>query len=349
MGVAGLQVLDQVLDRPLGKALKDQFLNEMAKNHEEWQVRQADYALRLYDFFLSRNGKEPPAGSSNREEEWARVEEEACKALRLRQRSLATEKTYLSWLRQFRGFTATKLPQDLDGIDLQNFLTHLAVERRVAAATQNQALNAVIFVYRHVLEKDFENVLDAVRAKHRRRLPLVLTASEVEQIFHRMSGLHRLMAMLIYGGGLRLVECLRLRIKDLDLEQGMVMVRSGKGDEDRRTVLPERLRDELIGHLDSVRALYDEDREKNLNGVALPGALERKYPRAGKEVGLVLALSLQEPFRRSSDPHGEAASYPSRLAAASLQGGGGQGGGCQARLDPHAQTQLRHPSLGEGI
>jgi integrase len=91
-------------------------------------------------------------------------------------------------------------------------------------------LNAVIFVYRHILEKDIENVLDAVRAKHRRRLPLVLTASEVEQIFRRMSGLHRLMAMLIYGGGLRLVECLRLRIKDLDLEQGMVMVRSGKGE-----------------------------------------------------------------------------------------------------------------------
>lgn len=273
------------IDQPLAKSLKDQFLGNMARGHEEWQVRQADYALRLYGFFLSRSSKGLSKASPRPEEEWARVEEETRKALRLRQRSLATEKTYLSWLRQFRGFAGAQPPQELDGNDLQNFLTHLAVEKRVAAATQNQALNAVVFVYRHVLEKDIENVLDAVRAKRRRRLPVVLTVSEAERIFERMSGLHRLMAMLIYGCGLRLVECLRLRIKDLDLEQSIVLVRSGKGDEDRRTVLPERLKDDLIHHLDSIRTLYDHDRERNVNGVALPGALERKYPKAGKEWG----------------------------------------------------------------
>lgn len=150
---------------------------------------------------------------------------------------------------------------------------------------QNQALNAIVFVYRHVLEKDVENLLDAVRAKHKRRLPVVLTPKEVEQIFDNMNGLHRLMAMLIYGSGFRLNECLRLRVKDLDLEQGVMIIRGGKGDEDRRTVLPERLKDDLIKHLTSVRTIYDQDREENLNGVALPEALERKYPNAGKEWG----------------------------------------------------------------
>jgi integron integrase len=273
------------MNQPLDKDLKDQFLKQISKHHEEWQVRQADNALRLYHFFLSRNSKVSSESLLSPQEGWDRVEEDTRKVLRLRQRALATEKTYISWLRQFRGFAAAKLPQELDGIDLQNFLTHLAVERRVAAATQNQALNALVFVYRHVLEKDIGSVLDAVRAKHRRRLPLVLTPSEVERIFGQMSGLNRLMAMMIYGCGLRLVECLRLRIKDLDLEQGVVVVRSGKGDEDRRTVLPEVLRDDLIHHLESMKVLHDEDRGKNLNGVALPGALERKYPKAGKEWG----------------------------------------------------------------
>jgi integron integrase len=178
-----------------------------------------------------------------------------------------------------------KLPTDLNGSDLKNFLTYLAVEKKVASGTQNQALNAIVFVFRHALGKDIENVLDAVRAKHKRRLPVVLTLREVEQVFDHLSGLPRLMAMLIYGCGLRLSECLQLRIKDIDLEQNIVIVRGGKGDEDRRTVLPERLNDDLIQHCLSVRTLYDHDRKKKLNGVALPGALERKYPNAGKEWG----------------------------------------------------------------
>jgi len=159
------------------------------------------------------------------------------------------------------------------------------VEKKVSSATQNQALNAIVFVYRNVLRKDIENLLDAVRAKRKRRLPVVLTTKEVKQIFDHMDGVHGLMAMLIYGGGLGLTECLRLCIKDLNLEQNMVIIRGGKGDEDRRTVLPERLKDDLIQHLTSVREIYDQDRKENLNGVALPGALEKKYPNAGKEWG----------------------------------------------------------------
>ncbi|MEW6573661.1 MAG: integron integrase [Bacillota bacterium] len=276
------------LDAPpaarLGSEQKKDFLAQIAKNREDWQVRQADAALRLYDYFLSRELKDSSL-TGNATEEWKAAEERMRKALRLRQRSYNTEKTYIMWLRGFRSFAADKPPSRLEGRDLQDFLSHLAVERRVSSATQNQALNAVVFFFRHVLEKDIENALSAVRARQRRRLPVVLTAKEVEMVFDRMTGVQRLMAMLTYGCGLRLQECLNLRIKDIDLEQGMVIVRSGKGDKDRRTVLPERLKDDLIRHIAEVRSLYDRDRAQNLNGVALPDALEKKYPGAGKEWG----------------------------------------------------------------
>jgi integron integrase len=218
-------------------------------------------------------------------DEWKLLEEKTREPLRLRQRSYNTEKTYMIWLRNFRGFVSGKHPKDLSGKDLQDFLSHLAVEKRVASSTQNQALNAIVFFYRHVLEKDIENELSALRAKQRRHLPVVLTEREVRQVFGELSGVHRLTTMLIYGCGLRLQECLSLRIKDIDFERNMVIVRSGKGDKDRRTVLPESLKDDLIKQIGVIRSLYDQDRAQNLNGVYLPGALERKYPNAGKEWG----------------------------------------------------------------
>jgi integron integrase len=272
-------------DHPLSNDQKEEFLKHISKRQEEWQVNQADYAIRLYSFFLNRELKSPSNTSKGLEAEWKEVEEETRKALRLRHRSLSTEKTYLIWLRHFKQFAGTKLIKELSGRDLQDFLTHLAVEKKVSSATQNQALNAIVFVYRNVFGKEIENLLDAVRVKHKRRLPVVLSVKEVEQIFDNMNGLHRLIAMVIYGGGLRLTECLRLRIKDLDLEQNMLIIRGGKGDEDRRTVLADRLKDDLIQHLTYVRTIYDQDRKEKLNGVALPGALDKKYPNAGKEWG----------------------------------------------------------------
>jgi len=264
---------------------KQVFLKYLSKNHEDWQVNQAEYAIRLYQFFLSSKRSEYKKDKNDHSDEWDEMETETRTSLRLRHRSLSTEKIYVGWLRRFRYFIAQKVPNQIGAEDLLNFLSHLAVDKRVSASTQNQALNALVFVYRHVLDKDIENEINAVRAHQKRRLPVVLTVKEVEKIFDKMSGLHQLMAMLTYGCGLRLNECLSLRIKDVDLEQNVVIVRSGKGDEDRRTVLPESLKDALIGHIDRVRALYDNDRGQNLNGVALPGALERKYPNAGKEWG----------------------------------------------------------------
>jgi integron integrase len=277
--------LDESVESRLPADRIKTFLSHLSKNHEDWQVNQADYALRLYQFFLSRGQKEKSAHAAGTPDEWKELEEETRKVLRLRRRSIRTEKTYIGWLRRFRGFVIEKVPESLEGKDIQDFLSHLAVDRRVSTSTQNQALNALVFVYKHVLIKDIENTINAVRARYKRRLPVVLTVKEVEQVFDKMSGLHRLMAMLTYGCGLRLNECLGLRIKDVDLEQNILIVRAGKGDEDRRTVLPERLNDDLIHHIASVRSLYDKDREQKLNGVALPGALERKYPNAGKEWG----------------------------------------------------------------
>ncbi len=136
----------------------------------------------------------------------------------------------------FRKVPELEGPARLTGKDLQNFLSHQAVEKRVSASTQNQALNAIVFLFRHVMDRDIEGEITAVRARASRRLPVVLTKEEIERLFHHMAGTNRLMARLIYGCGLRLQECLQLRIKDIDFEQGLVIVRAGKGDKDRRTI-----------------------------------------------------------------------------------------------------------------
>lgn len=277
--------LNEPLTSRLNSDQKKQFLSEMAKGHEDWQVKQADTALRLYDYFLSKNVTPTIGETSSHKETWGFLDEKMRNALRLRHRSLSTEKTYLIWLRSFRAFVGEKRPDHLDGRDLQDFLSHLAVEKKVSASTQNQALNAIVFLYRHVLDKNIDQELSAVRAKQRRHLPVVLTLKEIQSIFDQLSETLKVMAMLIYGAGLRLQECLQLRVKDIDIEQNILIVRSGKGDKDRRTVLPEALKDDLIKHLAEIRSIYDRDRKDGIAGVWLPGALEKKYPNAGKEWG----------------------------------------------------------------
>jgi len=282
----GYRYLDIPLSQDITNEQKSQFLKHLSKSHEDWQVKQADNALRLYSYFLSKEHSNKAGGiSETLINNWKAVEEKTIEAIRLRHRSYSTEKTYISWLRQFQGFVKSKELKALNGKDLQDFLSYLAVERKVSSSTQNQALNAIVFVYRHVLEKHIEDQINSVRARQKRRLPVVLTFKEATNIFDEMSGLYLLMAKLIYGCGLRLQECLSLRIKDVDIEQGIVIVRSGKGDKDRRTVLPESLKDELLHQISSVREIYEQDRKDNTNGVYLPGALEKKYPNAGKEWG----------------------------------------------------------------
>jgi integron integrase len=261
---------------------KNQFLSHLSKTHEDWQVNQADTALRLYNYFLSQ-GNSLPIPSDNSIEDWGEIEGKLIQALRLRHRSYSTEKTYRTWCRSFRQFSNHKEPSTLEGKDLQHFLSHLAVDKNVSSSTQNQALNAIVFLYRHVLDKNIDGEISAVRAHRSKRLPVVLTVQEVKSVLSKMTGINHLMGMLIYGCGLRLNECLGLRIKDIDLEQNIVTVRAGKGDKDRRTMLPEILKDNIIQQISEAKKIYDKDRLEGQNGVFLPNALERKYPNAGKE------------------------------------------------------------------
>jgi len=262
------------------------FLTLLAKSKEDWQVKQAREALRLYHFYLTRPADRSHLHHLDTDQSWRSAADEMRQALRLRHRALKTEKSYLQWLRAFYHFLDGKSPAEIDSADAKRFLSHLAVDRKVAASTQNQAFNALLFLFRHVLDRDLDDISDTVRAdRARRRLPVVLSPKEIRLIFDQLDGDFLLMARLIYGCGLRLQECLRLRVQDLDFEQSSLTVRAGKGDKDRLTVLPESLKNELHGHIDAIRQLFDADRSRDLPGVALPGALEKKYPNAGKEWG----------------------------------------------------------------
>ena len=205
--------------------------------------------------------------------------------LRERHYSYRTEQTYLDWARRFLIFSGAKSAADLSMEEVKAYLEFLAVDRRVAAATQNQAFNALLYLFGQVLERPFDHVDGVTRAEARRRLPVVLRRDEVKRLIESVAEDYRLMTKLLYGAGLRLMECLRLRVKDVDLQRLTITVRGGKGDKDRITTLPALAVPELRMHLEGVRAIFDRDRASGLAGVQLPEALERKSPNAGKEWG----------------------------------------------------------------
>ncbi len=206
--------------------------------------------------------------------------------VRLRIRTLhlsrRTEKCYVSWIRRYIVFHGMRHPEELRENDIAVFLTHLATEKNLAANSQNQALHAILFLYREVLEIELERIAGIRRAKSRRRLPVVLTREEVARVLDSMTGTTLLMASLLYGSGMRLLECCHLRVKDVDFESRHILVRSGKGDKDRVVLLPATLADELRRHLRRVRTLYEQDLQGGQGWVELPGALEAKYPNAGR-------------------------------------------------------------------
>jgi integron integrase len=169
--------------------------------------------------------------------------------------------------------------------EIGRFLSSLATESRVSASTQNQAFNALLFLYQEVLSKKIGLIDGVVRAKRPQRLPVVLTKDEVKRVLDRMGGTPRLMGLLLYGAGLRLMECCRLRVKDIDFSRNEVVVRSGKGNKDRYTMLPSTVREPLIQHLHDVKVQHDQDLRNGLGRVSLPNALDRKYPNAGREWG----------------------------------------------------------------
>lgn len=200
--------------------------------------------------------------------------------IRVKHYSIRTETQYLQWIRRFILFHDKRHPRDMGAAEVEAFLTHLAVEGRVAAATQNQALSALLFLYREVLGINLPWLDGVVRAKLPQRLPVVLTRQEVSGLLDRMNGLHGMMARLLYGTGMRLMECVRLRVKDVDFEQAEIVVRDGKGAKDRVTMLPQSLIGPLQEHLRWRRQLFEDDKAKGRAAVYLPNALDKKYPNA---------------------------------------------------------------------
>ena len=201
-------------------------------------------------------------------------------AIRRKHYSIRTEATYCDWIRRYILFHGKKHPKDMGAAQIERFLTYLAVEGKVATSTQNQALCALVFLYKHVLDMEINGKINAERAKRPKRLPVVLSAEEVEGLMANLQDVYRLMAGLLYGSGLRLMECLRLRVKDVDFNQHHILVRAGKGDKDRVTLLPDCLISDLKNQLHYAQGLHENDLRKGYGTVYLPGALARKYPKA---------------------------------------------------------------------
>lgn len=204
-------------------------------------------------------------------------------ALRSRHYSRRTEKTYGHWVKRFIHFHNVRHPGEMAEPEINAFLTHLAVKERVSASTQNQALSALLFLYRHVIGREVGDLGEVIRARKPTRLPVVMTREEVKSVLASLTGDKWLMASLMYGAGLRLMECLRLRVQDVDFSRSEILVRDGKGAKDRITMLPESLKAPLQEHLKKVKAIHEKDLADGWGRVPLPSALDRKYPNAPAE------------------------------------------------------------------
>ena len=208
-------------------------------------------------------------------------------AIRARHYSLRTEKAYVHWVKRYIFFHGKRHPAEMGAPEVTQFLTSLAVQDKVAASIQNQALGALLFLYREVLGVELPWLDDVVRAKRPQYLPVVLTRDEVRAVLQRLDGVARLMAILLYGAGLRLLECCRLRVKDVDFATNQIVIRDGKGHKDRVTMLPAAVKAALAAHIEieRVREQHQADLRQGAGWVELPGALARKYPNAGREWG----------------------------------------------------------------
>ena len=223
--------------------------------------------------------REAPAPAAPKPRLLDRVRE----ALRTRHYSRRTEEAYIAWIRRYILFHGKRHPVEMGAAEVTRFLSSLAVESHVAASTQNQALSTLLFLYRDVLGVELSWLDDIVRAKRPTRLPVVLTREEVRAVIDRLTGAPRIMACLLYGAGLRVLECCRLRVQDVDFGSNQIVVRGGKGDKDRTTMLPAIFKADLAQHLGRVRKQHERDLAAGAGWVELPTALARKYPHAGRQ------------------------------------------------------------------
>ncbi len=278
-----------------------------------WQAHQAENAARLYLQFVktrdhqdvSSDADKAPAPSPpvNKQapsdpqddnpnasttddvpDSWDAALDVMRRRLRVQHYSPKTLDVYLYWADRFQEYVDRPSPAGLASGDAKDFLTHLALHERVSASSQNQAFNAVLFLYRYALQTDISGLGDTIRARRKKTLPVVLSRDEVRRLLKAMGGgMKHLMASLIYGTGLRLMECVRLRVQNLDFDQRQVLVHSGKGDKDRATLLPQTLVEPLRHHLARVKKIHQDDLNAGLGEVYLPDAIGRKYPNAGKD------------------------------------------------------------------
>ena len=228
-----------------------------------------------FDSLSDSRARRPPTA----EEVIARARE----IIRAKHYSRRTAKAYLGWIERFLRFNPRRDPRSLGEEEISRFLSYLANQRKVSASTQNQAASALLFLCRRVFRKEIERLSDVVRAKPSKRVPVVLTRGEVQAVLDQLDGVQELMVQLLYGCGLRLMELLRLRVKDIDFETRALTIRCGKGNKDRVTVLPDKSNLALKRHLMKVRAQHDQDLREGAGWVELPAALGRKYPRTGRE------------------------------------------------------------------
>jgi integron integrase len=273
------------LDIESTNSISDFICNE-ASRLTDWQIRQASEAIKLFLYYRKLIDKDSLTDidgishEGNQLQDWASAIQHCREILRVKHRSIQTEKSYIGWVQRFSDFCpdlpVTKLTDD----HLSRFISYLAVERNVSSSTQNQAFNALLFFFRFVLNRNPDSLKQTVRSTIPARLPEVLSRSEIRLIFSHLSGVYRLMCGLIYGGGLRLNECLSLRIKDVDWEHQCLIINAGKGGKDRRTLLSHAINADLRRHIAVVEDLFNSDRLAKLPGVPLPAALAVKYPRA---------------------------------------------------------------------
>jgi len=266
-----------------------QFINKLeGKRQTAQQQKQASLAVSLYHQML-RTGAQALMPVTKKGYElagpiWKKAMVNLYEEIKIRHYSPSTLKTYANWVRKFYSFTESKDPRSLTPIDVKKFLAYLAIKKKVSASTQNQAFNALLFFYRHVLKKDFGDHTDTVRAKKSRYIPVVLSRAEVDSVIKNLSYPYDLVAKLLYGCGLRLFECLNLRIHNFNFDAGILTVHDGKGKKDRTVPLPQTIMPDLKKHLDNVVELHQADLKTGYAGAFMIGLLDKKYKNASREL-----------------------------------------------------------------
>ena len=261
------------------------FCTSLKPKFQDWQIKQAEKAINFYIYFRNTFKNTNSLARSECLSKWDNIILKIRGTCRMQHKSYSTEKSYIHWIKRFVKYLGNKNPSDSEENDVKNFLTYLAVEKGISESTQKQAFIALLFLYRHILFKEITNLDNVVHSTQYKKLPLVLSVGEIVQVFAQMNGIYKTMVEIIYGGGLRLSECLSLRIRDIDFPRECITVRSGKGNKDRQTLLPNSIKTDLQEHIADIRKYYDSDRQNKIPGVQLPFALENKYLNAGKEWG----------------------------------------------------------------